>query len=66
MGDVQRTGLVPPWAESDDLATVIGMFCQVAPKMRFDFMYLATGGLLLIGTGACIVEACLLCGGLPA
>ena len=55
-----------PWAESADLAAAMGEPCQVAQKMRVDFMYVAIGDILYVGGGACVVEACLFGGGIPA
>ena len=62
MSSIMDSALLPPHAECPELTAACGERCDVSRDMRANFGYFAVGDLLLVGSGACFVEACVLRG----
>jgi hypothetical protein len=61
--DVFASGLLPPTAASHELTVALGVPCQVSHRMKYNFSTYGSGDVLLCGTGAFVVEACVDVGG---
>ena len=60
--DITPDELLEPCAHCAELSEVFGVDCSLANRMRFARVPIGVGDVLFSGSGACLVEACLLVG----